>query len=266
VEPVTTVGTAAVVAYLSKDGVAKLLGPTADYLGGELKELIARSQKNVASVFSKAERKAAAKLDQPGAVNPRVFKHVIDEARFCENELMAEYFGGILASARTDEGVDDRGVYYAQIAKSLSVYQLRCHYLFYYVMWFLAKGLKLNLNDGDDRQKLTVVIPASVYEKTFSVSPNQKETAIVSHALAGLVREGLIQDSFQFSSPDALLKVGVNVKTYAFLVSPTIPGLELFLWAHGKGDEPLSEFLDLDLAKTPDLSIVGMDVARLKNG
>ena len=36
-EPVTTIGIGAITAYLGKDGLTKILGPTADYLGGELK-------------------------------------------------------------------------------------------------------------------------------------------------------------------------------------------------------------------------------------
>jgi hypothetical protein len=55
-EPITTIGGAAVVAYLSKDGVSKLLGPTAEYLGGEMKSLVEKSKQNITSVFKKAEK------------------------------------------------------------------------------------------------------------------------------------------------------------------------------------------------------------------
>lgn len=106
-------GGAAVAAYLSKDGVSKLLGPTAEYLGGELKDLVEKSQHNLASVFRRAEQKCGPKLEAEGIVNPRVMKHVYEEARFSENELLAEYFDGVLASARTKDGKDDRGVYYS---------------------------------------------------------------------------------------------------------------------------------------------------------
>lgn len=39
VEPVTTVGMGAIAAYLGKDGLQKLLGPTADYLGHPCRSL-----------------------------------------------------------------------------------------------------------------------------------------------------------------------------------------------------------------------------------
>jgi len=266
VEPVTTIGTAAVAAYLSKDGVAKLLGPTAEYLGGELKQLVERSQSNVVRIFRFAERKAEAKLEAPGAVNSRVFKHVYDEARFCENELLAEYFGGVLASARTDAGQDDRGVYYAQMVQSLSAYQLQCHYFFYYLMWQLGKGRTLELNSYLDRAKLSIVIPAKVYEDTFRVTPSAQEITIIAHSLSGLARSNLIDNSFQFSSSEELKKQGINVDSQAFLIEPTISGIELFVWAHGKGEDLLNSFLSPGLIAKPDLEVKSHELVRLKNG
>lgn len=266
IEQASTIGVAAVAAYLSKDGVAKLLGPTADYLGGELKHLVEKSQRNLVSVFVKAERKSKEKLEGPGAVNSRVFKHVYDDARFCENELLAEYFGGVLASARTKDGQDDRGVYYAQIVKSLSVYQLQCHYLFYYLMWQLGKGRSLDLNGYEDREKLSVVVPVKVYEDTFNVSPSPKENSVIAHVLSGLGRSDLIGEDFELSSPDALKSKGVLVDSHAFVITPTITGIELFLWAHGKGEERLSAFLDHELISKPDLDVKSQQLVLIKNG
>ena len=37
VDPATGVGIAAITAYLAKDGVQKLLGPSTEFLGNELK-------------------------------------------------------------------------------------------------------------------------------------------------------------------------------------------------------------------------------------
>jgi hypothetical protein len=39
-EPITTVGLSAIAAYLGKDGLEKLLGPTAEYLGSGLRDLV----------------------------------------------------------------------------------------------------------------------------------------------------------------------------------------------------------------------------------
>ncbi len=54
-EPVT-LGIGAVVAYISKDGLNKMLGPTAEYLGDGLKNLVSKRTKNIGTIFQKAEK------------------------------------------------------------------------------------------------------------------------------------------------------------------------------------------------------------------
>ncbi|MCU1750075.1 hypothetical protein [Pseudomonas sp. 6D_7.1_Bac1] len=264
VDPITVSTGAAAAAYLSKDGVAKLLGPTADYLGGELKSLVEKSQKNLGAIFKSATSKAGDKLSEPGVVNARVLKHVIDEGRFTEEALFAEYFGGVLASARTPDGVDDRGVYYAQIVQSMSVYQLRMHYLFYYLMWNLAKGRQLDLNSYVDRCKLELVLPARVYERTFGVVDGRKEMSFIVHGLSGLSREDLIEESWQFDNPKVLKASHIEVDSHAFCVAPTIAGIELFIWAHGMGEQGLRAFLDPQLVEKDELGIEFKELARFK--
>lgn len=259
-----TLGGAAVAAYLSKDGVSKLLGPTAEYLGGELKDLVEKSQRNIASVFQRAERKCGPKIETEGVVNPRVMKHVYDEARFCENELLAEYFGGVLASARTDDGQDDRGVYYSQIVQSMSTFQLRMHYFFYYLIWLNSKGRQLDLNGYSSRHALSIIVPVACYEATFGITDRTSEMSVIAHSLSGLSRSDLIEQTFHFSSPDELKKNGVEVDQHAFLIGPTITGLELFIWAHGRGEKGLNAFLSLDLIGCPDLEIKLPELTRLK--
>ncbi len=69
-EPITTVGVSAAIAYLSKDGLNKMLGPTADYLGESLKEFTEKRALNVGKIFANAESKLGDKLEQPGQVPP----------------------------------------------------------------------------------------------------------------------------------------------------------------------------------------------------
>ena len=82
VDPITMSAGAVAAAYLSKDGVAKLLGPTAEYLGGELKSLVEKSQRNVGAIFKSAATKAGDQLGKPGEVEG-VFQqalHIVDLA------------------------------------------------------------------------------------------------------------------------------------------------------------------------------------------
>lgn len=264
VEPITTGAAALAAAWISKDGVQKLLGPSADYLGGEIKNLVEKSHKNIASIFKCAERKAGQKLELPGSVNPRVLKHVLDEGRFTEENLFAEYFGGVLASARTPDGSDDRGAYYAQIVQGMSVYQLKFHYMFYFLMWNLAKGKVLNLNTYTDREKIELIVPVQIVQENFKIENPLDMTSIFAHALAGLSRLGLIEDGWKFESPETFKSSGILVKSHSFFVAPSLTGLELFVWAHGHGDLGVQAFLTTGLVTSDELQLKLTSLARFK--
>ena len=109
VDSSTMVGTG-IALLASKDLLNKVLGPTADYVGEEVKHLVERANVNLGTIFKSAERKLGSKVDSPGAVNPRVFKQIWDEGRFIEDELAAEYFGGLLASSRSPDGKNELGL------------------------------------------------------------------------------------------------------------------------------------------------------------
>ena len=130
-EPATTISLGVVAAYLAKDGIGKLLGPTADYLGEGLRDLTRRRVESIGRILSKASTKLGSQLDEPGQVPPRVLKTVLNEGSYCEDPVALEYFGGVLASSRTERGRDDRGARVAKVVDNLSTYQLRTHYLIY---------------------------------------------------------------------------------------------------------------------------------------
>ena len=79
----------------SKEILGKLLGPTADYLGGGLKSLTERGVNNVNRVFAAAVSKLGSRIEKPGTIAPRVFKAVLENGYFCDNKLTTEYFGGV---------------------------------------------------------------------------------------------------------------------------------------------------------------------------
>src|SRR5712691_9549047 len=108
--------------------VEKILGPTAEYLGAGLKNWTEHRIQNVARIFRKAAGKLGSDNDSPGAVPPRVLKEVLDEGSYSDDELTAEYFGGILASGRSPSGRDDRAASYGRLTSELSTYQIRFHY------------------------------------------------------------------------------------------------------------------------------------------
>jgi hypothetical protein len=102
-----------------KDLVPRMLGPSADYLGDGLKTLTEKGVSNIQRVFRSAERKLGSKMNHAGQVPPRVLKNILNEAYFCDSEVAAEYFGGILASSRSNDVRDDRGAYFAALVGRL---------------------------------------------------------------------------------------------------------------------------------------------------
>ena len=61
----TTLGIAGGLGYLGKDVVNKILGPTAEYLGQQLKEYAQKRLENTSEIFSNAEKKLGDKLNRP---------------------------------------------------------------------------------------------------------------------------------------------------------------------------------------------------------
>jgi hypothetical protein len=220
--------------------VEKLLGPTTEYLGEGLKNWTARRMENVSRVFSNASKRLGKKLDEPGAIPPKVLKEVLDGASFCDDELAAEYFGGVLASSRSEVGRDDRGATWSALLSRLSTYQVRFHYLIYRAIYDRFRGQDYRFN-MDDRTKLSVLIPfdSFLHSMEFSASEQSQLTAIFNHALFGLNKEDLIE-TFVYGDQESLKKrIGRGAEPPdggAVWVTPSALGVELFLWAHGKGE------------------------------
>lgn len=120
-EPATTVGLGAITAYLAKDGIAKLLGPTADYLGEGLRDLTQRRIESIGKMFSNASKKLGPQLNMPGQVPPRILRTVMNEASYFEDHVALEYFGGVLASSRTEGGRDDRGARLIKVRQPIDI-------------------------------------------------------------------------------------------------------------------------------------------------
>lgn len=52
----------------------KLLGPTADYIGGEARGLVEKCNINLDRIFSIAVKRLGNKIAEPGLVSPRVLR------------------------------------------------------------------------------------------------------------------------------------------------------------------------------------------------
>lgn len=252
-EPITTVGLGAIAAYLGQDGIAKLLGPTAEYLGGELQEFTKKRINNISSIFKKAEEKLGDKIEEPGVVPPKVLKVIINEGSYSEDQIAIEYFGGVLASARSEISRDDRGARIAKALDNLSCYQLRCHYLIYSTISNLFKGQERNFNTYDEREKLEIFMPINEFAHSMGLTPKECDNPqLFTHIFNGLNSDGLIADNWAFGPVDGLNTISrSDVITGAGVVcTPTASGAELFLWGFGGGSNKLDYIFSSDFSST----------------
>ena len=111
--------------------IEKLLGPTAEYLGEGIQSWTKQRCKNVENIFTNAQDKLGNRIEEPGTVPPRVLKEILSEGSFCDDPLTTEYFGGLLASSRSQISRDDRGAYWSSLVTRLSSYHIRNHFLIY---------------------------------------------------------------------------------------------------------------------------------------
>lgn len=254
VDPATAAG-GALIAYLGKPLLVKLLGPSFEYLGGEIKGYTEKANENLKNIISKSVKKLGKKIDEPGQVPPKVLKEILFEGAFCENELAAEYFGGVLASSRSGVSRDDRGATYIKLVSGLSTYQLRLHYVLYTTLRekFLGSGIE----PGTERLQMRIYIPSDEYLIAMDFQSTEDSAVISNHSLYGLQRSDLI--GFWASGSKEIIEKFLNVKKIpkrGLAFRPTGPGMELYLWGHGMGDLSIKHFLDPQFELEPISEIV----------
>ena len=244
-EPITTVGLGAIAAYLGKDGLQKLLGPTADYLGAGLRDFTQKRTENVGRIFANAEEKLGEKSDSEGSVPPKVLKTIINDGSYNDDAVAVEYFGGVLASSKSELGRDDRGARMAKLVDELSTYQVRTHYLIYATIRekFKDSGYQFN---AEDRGKMKLFFPYPHYLDAMDFSPEErrKGETLLRHTFFGLSNDGLIGNGFQYGPKDSMQKSIKGAKHDGVMCEPSALGAELFLWAFGHGDQELAYILD----------------------
>jgi hypothetical protein len=242
VDPISTIG-AGLAVIGSKDILTKILGPTADYIGGEIKGLVEKCNINLDNIFKIAKKKLGARLEEQGSVNPRILKDIINEGRFSDDELMSEYYGGILASSKCRNGRDDRGVVHLSTIRQLSVYQLRLHYLFYSLIRrnFLGSSIKFGLIS--ERPKLRLYIPLSVYNAAMQFTGNEDSMKIIPHSVSGLIRHELIGEFRFYGELQDIKEYYSGASEYGLILEPSLLGAELFFWGEGIPDATGLELL-----------------------
>ena len=233
----------------SKDIIVKVLGPTADYIGTELKSFTENRIKNLKQIFSNAHKKLGNKINTNGSVSPKVLRGIINEGSYADDFLSIEYFSGVLASSRTSISRDDRGTYFNSLISRLSTYQLRMHYIFYHALKKKFNGENINFGLENERKKMRLLIPWFSFFKAMDFTNEEvsQSATYVDHIINGLLREQLIDPWFQFGNKEFLKKFSKDISEHGgLLLQPNRIGFELFFWAYGLGDENPRSFLNKD--------------------
>lgn len=235
--------------------IEKILGPTADYIGAGVRNWTERRTANVANVFRKAANCLGDRIERPGSVPPKVLKNVLEEAAFSEDELTAEYFGGVLASSRSEVSRDDRGAAFAALVGRLTSYQIRAHYFFYTVLQQVYAGSGATLGGHEARRNCELFVPMQSYATAMEFSEKEDLWTILSHTIWGLIREGLLLNEFEMGNLEHIRSHYPGADQPGILLIPSFLGAELYLWAHGRGDLHPSVIFDRELKLSTGVKI-----------
>lgn len=231
----------------------KVFGPAAGILGRQLGELVEFAGDNVKRVSEVTVTKLGSRVDEPGELPARALLKAFEEAAISDDEIVAEYLGGVLASDREEGGSDDRGVSWTALIGRMSSDQLRLHYMLYATLHELSKGSELNLGEERERRKLKSY--AGIGDLLVSCNwwdPKSKETSqapleIFAEAFDGLHREKLVDDAYQFGGLDFIQNEAPGVEDAGLIWQPSLPGIRLYLWGHGQGHRNPNAFVEESL-------------------
>jgi hypothetical protein len=216
-------------------GATRVLSAPFEGVADVVKDRIKRRLDNT---LEKAQAKAG---DRPLAYSDRVAANALNEAAWNDDELTADYLGGVLAASSIEE--DEGAAIVAQIGR-LSAFQLRLHYVIYREMRRLDPQPRPNLNVSTEAARAGVRIP--VVDLAEAMAP--ATLTGLPGAIAALVREGLLADAWNVGreSPAPV----DDPLGFTMQVRPTGLGAELFLWGHGERPTHANRILD------PDLSLI----------
>ncbi len=224
---------------VSKALTYKVLGPTADYLGNKLSQYTQKSIENIERIFVKAGELLSEESETHGQVPPRILKHILSEGAFVDDQVSSSYLAGVLASSKSEDPSDDRGIVVNSLIARMSSYQLRMHYITYSAVQFLFRGTQRSLESQlPHSNAVRISTVAMLFSMNFASEYQDKNRefddrlfSILSHCLYNLDKEGLISD-WEFDWHNG------------FRLTPTPLGIELYLWAHGCGNCRLEYFFD----------------------
>lgn len=231
----------------------EIFGDASALLGPELQHRVA--EENIRRVFAKSSARSAQLGIHGVYAPPRVLPAIARSASACDDKVTSSYLGGVLCSARTPNGRDDRAIATLRLIDGLSCYAIRAHCIVYASLlkqtdeklsdvrkWFeQGRGLSLLFDDAELKQRM-------------HFQDNEDPEQFLSHAFVNL------------SSNDLTMKGQYPITIYKEpgvyrQIHPTLRGLELFCWGTGIGQlGPNAYFAQ----QTPAADVEGLSVVPLR--
>lgn len=204
-------------------------------LGGSIDaQLAARiSEWSQTSNAEKVAERANDKVDgnPQTSVPPRLAVSVFEKSLWADNGMLVEYLSGILASARSSEVPNDRGIAWTSLVGRLSSDQLALH-------WVLYTAVQERSRESDYATVWDLVNEQTVVELDLLLDVlDLRDTALnriyrVLEAAYGLEREGLLQ---KLSHGQGKYLSDEVVYTRGFKYEPDTLYLTFAVTSHGIG-------------------------------
>lgn len=80
---------------------------------------------------------------------------------------------------------------------------------------------------------MSVYVPFSVYLQAMEFAADEDPAAILTHAVGGLARSGLVEQNYSLGTKEYLAKTFPGATEAGFIMTPNLNGAEVFLWGQG---------------------------------
>lgn len=218
--------------------LTRLLGPSVDAFGAALARSVEYRTRNFGRIVKSADAKSRA--SQAGVVPARVAFVMLEDGSLCDDELMAEYLGGVLAGARTPTGKDDRAVSWIKIIAGLSALEIKAHYLLYREWADRLHGLTdMNLGFPTTARGAMLDVDLREFEHLLDPDGSMAFQEATTHAIIGLEAANLLTNSS--CMPRSGVAPGSPFE-YVLQAAPTMRGCDLYGWAQGLSGLMAGEF------------------------
>lgn len=196
VDPVLSATAVAVGGYLLKEQFNRLCGPTADYLGEKARNLVQCRIENMNKIITKTDAILGDKINEEGIIHPRIIEKFLNSGSYIEDNIAQEYFAGVMATSRTNDGKDDSGYYFLDLITKLSHVDLKMHFILYSLLRERHLGTNFSIFRIEDRYRLFIQLSFEDFFSKFQEQyPDTFDRArILTEAAPRLQKEDLVHE------------------------------------------------------------------------